>query len=127
MRHLSPHEIRRQAVESKDQLEGLLGVRIGMFAYPYGQLDDVSKLTKRILYEAGYEIAVSTRWGTLQSSNELLELRRIFFNEEDNLEDLRAKVEGRYDWFALKERIGYMLRLAKGRFTAHKLVELNSA
>ena len=45
MRRLPVDEIRRQARDSKNFLEDLLGVPIDMFAYPFGQLDDFSRLT----------------------------------------------------------------------------------
>ena len=110
MRNLSLHEMRRQAVDSKKELEDILGLKIHMFSYPYGQLNDVSKRTTNILSEAGYNIAVTTRWGTLQTRQQMLELKRIFFDEKDNYDDLRAKIEGQYDWFGLKERVGFLLR-----------------
>lgn len=116
MRNLAPDEMRRQAVDSKKELETLFGLPITMFAYPYGQLGDMSKLTTRILSEAGYEIAVTTRWGTLQTSRKILELKRIFFDEQDSHADLSAKIEGSYDWLALKERMGFLLRSGKCRF-----------
>ena len=51
MRRLPVDEIRRQARVSKNFLEDLLGVPIDMFAYPFGQLDDFSRLTSIILRE----------------------------------------------------------------------------
>lgn len=110
MSNLSREEMKRQTLDSKKELETLFGLPITMFAYPYGQLGDISKVTRKILFEAGYEIAVTTRWGTLQSPQDVLELKRIYFDEEDGYDDLKAKIEGYYDWFALKERIGFLLR-----------------
>ena len=115
MRNLSPDEMRRQAIDSKKELEDFIGSEIHMFSYPHGQLDDVSKLTTKIVSEAGYKIAVTTRWGTLQTRHKILELKRIFFDEKDNHDNLRAKIEGQYDWFALKERVGFLLRSTRRR------------
>lgn len=110
MRNLSRDEMKRQVVDSKKQLEDLFGFRIYMFAYPYGRLGNVSRLSRKILSESGYEIAVTARWGTLQSHQNILDLKRIFVDEEDDNEDIRAKIEGHYDWFAMKERIGFLFR-----------------
>jgi hypothetical protein len=52
----------------------------------------------------------------------MLELKRIFFDEHDSYADLSAKIEGLYDWFALKERIGFTLRFVKKQFTARNFL-----
>jgi hypothetical protein len=117
-------ELRKQLRDSRIYLEQLLGHAVELFAYPYGQLADFSSATSQILREESYKIAVTTRWGSSNSAACLLTLRRIFFNENDTTHDLRAKVEGEYDWLALKERIGFVLhprRNQKARMrTEHK-------
>jgi peptidoglycan/xylan/chitin deacetylase (PgdA/CDA1 family) len=115
LRRLPVSRIRHQALESRRTLETLLGRRITTFAYPYGRLGDYSRVTGRVLVEAGYELAVTTRWGTGNSRSRLLALRRISFAEGDADDDLRAKLEGRYDWFAAKEWVGLVRRRLSGR------------
>jgi peptidoglycan/xylan/chitin deacetylase (PgdA/CDA1 family) len=110
MRGLPAPEMRRQATESKRTLEELLGRPVTAFAYPYGQLHDFSPATTRALAEAGYDIAVTTRWGSTNSAEKVLSLRRISFDEDDGPDELRAKVEGLDDWRSWRERIGYVLR-----------------
>lgn len=110
MTHLQEDEMVRQAAESKRTLEDLLATRVTMFAYPYGQLDDVSELTSRILAETGYKIAVTAHWGTRNSTKDLLRLRRIHFRETDSDATIKAKIEGLYDWIALKEQAGVRIR-----------------
>jgi peptidoglycan/xylan/chitin deacetylase (PgdA/CDA1 family) len=110
MRSLSPSEMRRQAAESKRTLEALLGRPVTTFAYPYGQLHDFSPDTTHALLEAGYDIAVTTRWGSTNSAEKVLGLRRISFEERDGPDELRAKVEGLDDWRSCRERLGYVLR-----------------
>jgi peptidoglycan/xylan/chitin deacetylase (PgdA/CDA1 family) len=113
MSQLDSSEMRRQAVESKRRLEQILsGEPVTMFSYPYGQLDDFSPATTRTLLEAGYELAVTTHWGTRNSELNALTLHRICFSERDNSTTMRAKIEGRYDWIAVKERMGFWLRKA---------------
>jgi peptidoglycan/xylan/chitin deacetylase (PgdA/CDA1 family) len=116
MGRLSVPEMRRQAADSRADLEHLLGREIVLFAYPWGQLGDFSNLSTRVLAETGYKAAVTTRWGTTNSMRQVLALRRISFGETDSIEDLQAKVEGDYDWFAMKEWVGYTKRrLSTGR------------
>jgi len=121
MRNLCAEKMMREAVDSKKKLEDLFGFGINMFAYPYGQLDDISGETTRTLLDAGYEIAVTSRWGTLQSLNGMLKLKRIFFKEKDSYDDLRTKIEGQYDWFAFKERIGFTFRFGRKQFKVQEL------
>ncbi len=113
MTGLSPEGMRRQARDSKAALEDLIGAPVTTFAYPYGQLDDFSGATTEVLAEAGYSIAVTSHWGTQNSYKEVLRLRRISFAEGDSDSVLRGKIEGRYDWIALKERVGYAIRSLK--------------
>jgi peptidoglycan/xylan/chitin deacetylase (PgdA/CDA1 family) len=110
MRSLPAPEMRRQAAESKRALETLLGRPVTTFAYPYGQIEDFSRDTARSLAEAGYDIAVTTRWGSTNSAEKALSLRRISFAEHDGPDEMRAKVEGLDDWRAGRERLGYVLR-----------------
>ncbi len=110
MNHLSPHDARKQAVQSKAILDEMLGCDINTFAYPYGQREDFSDATGRILSEAGYEVAVTALWGTQNSAKQLFKLRRICLQEDDTHEDIRAKIEGHYDWLALKAHVGFALR-----------------
>jgi peptidoglycan/xylan/chitin deacetylase (PgdA/CDA1 family) len=110
---LTANEMLGQICESKWELEQLFGRRIRAFSYPYGQLDHVSKRAAGILAAADYEMAVTTHWGTLQSPREVFNLRRIFFTEKDTDRTVVEKIEGRYDWIAAKERLGFMVRAAK--------------
>jgi peptidoglycan/xylan/chitin deacetylase (PgdA/CDA1 family) len=110
MRPLAAAEMKRQAVLSKIPLEELLGRPVTMFAYPYGTLSDFSAATARVLGDAGYQIGVTSHWGSTNSLRRLLGMKRIFFNRKDGTKELRGKVEGDYDWIALKEWGGYLLR-----------------
>jgi peptidoglycan/xylan/chitin deacetylase (PgdA/CDA1 family) len=110
MRHLPPGDMRLQAVTSKLWLEDTFGKAVTTFSYPFGQRDDFSAVTTNMLAEAGYEAAVTTCWGTRNSARRVLSLRRIHFREDEDLETVRAKIGGWYDWIALKERLGYLSR-----------------
>jgi len=110
MSAVSVQEMRRQAVSSRRALEDLLGSAITMFSYPYGQRDDFSRETARALVEADYQLAVTTCWGTRNSPRDILTLQRISLKDSDDLATVRAKIEGRYDWIRVKERVGFTLR-----------------
>jgi len=110
MSQLSIDAMSYQVIASKRCLEELLGHSICAFSYPYGQLDDFSTSTCTILADAGYDIAVTTHWGTLHSTEHLLRLRRISVSESDTFADIKDKLEGQYDWIAMKERVGYIKR-----------------
>src|SRR5579863_116403 len=114
MRNLTRSQMEGQAVGSKVDLERTVQSTIDTFAYPYGQLRDFSSLTTEVLTAAGYKIAVTTRWGTLNSHKDRMKLKRISFDEADECDDLKAKIEGQYDWFAAKERIGHSLFTLSG-------------
>ena len=113
MSALPAAEMRRQAIASRQALERLLETKVRLFAYPYGQLDDFSSATTRVLAEAGYEIAVTTHWGANDSKADLLKLRRIWFSNGDRGDNVREKIEGYDDWIVVKERLGYTYRRIK--------------
>jgi peptidoglycan/xylan/chitin deacetylase (PgdA/CDA1 family) len=110
MRQLPLVEMRRQAIVSKEVLEDALDVPVTMFAYPYGQRDDFSSLTGKVIDEAGYELAVTTCWGTWNSEGNLFRLKRIYFDQDDDDQLLHAKIQGSYDWRGMKESLGFMWR-----------------
>jgi peptidoglycan/xylan/chitin deacetylase (PgdA/CDA1 family) len=112
---LAVDEMRRQAIASRRRLEELLHRPITMFSYPYGQRCDYSPRSEQILSESGYDVAVTTSWGTRNSAAQLLRLRRIWLRADDTPAVIRAKVEGRYDWIGLKEWTGFALRSALGQ------------
>lgn len=73
---LSPAEAWREINESMLAIERALGTRPRAFAYPNGGAEDVNGLTVRLVGEAGFSCAVTTRRGLNTSSTPLLELRR---------------------------------------------------
>jgi peptidoglycan/xylan/chitin deacetylase (PgdA/CDA1 family) len=111
---MAPREAKRQAVESRQVLGNLLGVPVTMFAYPFGEPEDHSARTRQILAESGYQLAVTGCWGTSNSLDRLLTLRRITFEEEDADDVLRAKIEGVFDWRAVRQQAGSLVRRSCG-------------
>ena len=110
MRRLTQNQMHLQAATSKRWLEDTFGKPVTMFSYPYGQRDDFSDLTEKVLSDTGYQAAVTTCWGTRNSRRNLFALRRVHFSNREDLETVRAKIEGWYDWIGLKECVGFILR-----------------
>lgn len=115
MRSLDPAAMWREAIESRRALEALLGSPVRLFAYPFGQRHHFSRASGRVLARAGYELAVTSCWGTLQPVDRPLELRRIDFKDGDAESTLAAKIEGRYDWKIAVEAAGLVARALRLR------------
>lgn len=78
-------------------LESELGHPIEFFAYPYGSKLDYTPYSVRCAQEAGYELAVSNRYGPVVSGSSLWELPRIWIDRSDTLETFAQKVKGELD------------------------------
>ena len=57
--NLPEEEQRHEIVESKKQLEKLLGREVQVFAYPFGKKTDYNMTAARICREAGYNKAAA--------------------------------------------------------------------
>jgi peptidoglycan/xylan/chitin deacetylase (PgdA/CDA1 family) len=71
-----------EIVESRRQLEALLGRSVDLFAYPYGRDD---RETRALAATAGYRAAFATRWGLNTAATPRYSLRRIMVAGGDNL------------------------------------------
>ncbi len=60
---LSPDQMRWEASECKARIEDELQSSVKHFAYPSGREQDFAEWNKKVIYDAGYEAAVSTLWG----------------------------------------------------------------
>jgi len=67
---------REEIQKSKRVIEERLRTPIRTFAYPKGSGDDFDDSTKRLLKEAGYACAVTTKFGANESDQDLFDLRR---------------------------------------------------
>ena len=115
MRRLERDDMKTQAVGSRNFLENLLGCSVRLFCYPYGRFDDFSRETATILSRAGYELAATTVWGTRNAREDALRLRRISLQEDDDDDDLKARIDGDYDWIGLRMKTGFVLRRVRAR------------
>jgi peptidoglycan/xylan/chitin deacetylase (PgdA/CDA1 family) len=76
---LSSAKAHDEIAGSKNDLEGRLHQPIESFAYPFGSLKNE---TVKIVRDAGFATAVTTKGGALQSSDGLLLLRRLRPNSQ---------------------------------------------
>jgi peptidoglycan/xylan/chitin deacetylase (PgdA/CDA1 family) len=93
---------------SKRTIEERLGILIEHYSYAYAFPEHDRQFIsfyEKSLQEAGYQCAVSTRIGTTKPGDNLYILKRIPANSHDDIELLRAKLEGGYDWL---NRIQFM-------------------
>jgi peptidoglycan/xylan/chitin deacetylase (PgdA/CDA1 family) len=113
MASLSEEEMAIEAGVSGRYLSELLQLdSIDMFAYPHGGPSDYSKQTTHVLRKNGYNLAVTSRTGSMNSYRCRFMLRRIIFNEADDDQIMLAKLKGEYDWYFIKELFGYIVRRA---------------
>jgi peptidoglycan/xylan/chitin deacetylase (PgdA/CDA1 family) len=110
MAFLKEDEIKTEVIQSKAVLESGLNRRIETFAYPYGELINLDHRTTKALKVSGYRFALSTHFGRKHKPADLFSLSRISIWDNDDVEDVRAKLTGGYDWLAAKERLGFILR-----------------
>ena len=71
-----------EIVESRRQLEELVGRPVDLFAYPYGRDDQE---TQTLAATAGYRAAFATGWGLNTAATPRYSLRRIMIAGGDNL------------------------------------------
>ncbi|MEP5532876.1 polysaccharide deacetylase family protein [Ekhidna sp.] len=79
-------------------LQGILGRSIDLFAYPFGQGKHIASISPKLLTDLGFLGACSTFWRSTQSSGNLFLLNRIMVNQDDNVELLNQKLNGRFDF-----------------------------
>jgi peptidoglycan/xylan/chitin deacetylase (PgdA/CDA1 family) len=88
----SDEEVRRQIVESKTELETILGHPVDLFSYPAGGF---TQRAREIVKEAGYRAAVTTNHG--KKKHDVFALHRIKIKESSgNLFNFWIKTSGLY-------------------------------
>ncbi len=93
-------EVRRQIFESKEMLQGRLGVPVRLFSYPEGRYTAAIRL---LVKEAGYEAAVATNPGRGAANDDIFALKRLRISENaKNLFVFWFESSGWYSFF--KER-----------------------
>lgn len=94
-------EIQSEVHESKSEIERHLGEPVKAFAYPYAFPQTHRDFVRRfsaLLLAGGYESCVTTQIGHVQSGDDMLQLKRLPVNQQDDLPLFAAKLAGAYDW-----------------------------
>ena len=92
-----------EIIQSGDLLEKKLKLNINMFAYPFGNLDNVDQDSIKIA-KRRYDYAFSNMRGTLSSSKSNYFLFRQNINNDISILKLKLIINGFYDIFHYKNR-----------------------
>jgi peptidoglycan/xylan/chitin deacetylase (PgdA/CDA1 family) len=106
LRALAPEEIEYQLACSKEVIEDRLGSKVISFAYPYAFPEEDScfaRFLRDLLVNQGYENGVTTILGTANPMNDPFFLPRLPVNSWDDVQLLRTKLEGGYDWLHIPQ------------------------
>jgi peptidoglycan/xylan/chitin deacetylase (PgdA/CDA1 family) len=76
---LGRSEVEKEALESKTQIEMMLGTPVLSFSYPNG---DYSEEVAEIVQNAGYKVVFSTEGGTHSASDNPYRIKRINIHED---------------------------------------------
>jgi peptidoglycan/xylan/chitin deacetylase (PgdA/CDA1 family) len=101
LRSLGPDQIDYEIGYSKETIEEKIGAAVDSFAYPFAfpeEDNDFTRYLADILQNRGYSNGVSSTIGRAKPKGTRFFLPRLAVNSCDDLELLRAKVEGGYDW-----------------------------
>lgn len=83
-----------QIAGSKRELEDTLGCEVRHFCYPYGRFDATHQ---RLVQQAGYVTATTTRRGRVQPGDDLCNLRRVLVAQATTLMQFALKIATPYE------------------------------
>ncbi|MBP7126481.1 hypothetical protein KBD49_08980, partial [Myxococcota bacterium] len=95
---------RHELVDSRHELEDLLGEPVTLLAYPYGTPGTVSARDRALASLSGYEAAFMAVTGPLHRDDPRFSLRRCKVLGTDPFETFQAMLEGRLDLWQWMER-----------------------
>lgn len=97
---LGDAELARELGDSRARLSDLLGRPVTAMSYPYGLLD---RRVRDAAAAAGFTLAATSRYGTTLPADDPLLMRRTEAVAWDTVDDLRLKLTGAWDLFALRQ------------------------
>jgi peptidoglycan/xylan/chitin deacetylase (PgdA/CDA1 family) len=100
-RSLGPEEIDYELGYSKETIEQEIGAPVESFSYPFALPEEDRDFTRYLadsLENLGYTNGVSSAIGRAKPGDTRFFLPRLPVNSWDDIELLRAKLEGGYDW-----------------------------
>ncbi|MHB1128770.1 MAG: polysaccharide deacetylase family protein [Ilumatobacteraceae bacterium] len=90
-------ELDYELVASKQWIEDAIGMEVTTMAYPHGA---VSAEVQRATVDAGYTVAVSSKFGIVTSASNRLALERTDIWSTDTIRTFRSKLHGNWDWMS---------------------------
>jgi len=101
LRSLGPEQIDYELGYSKETIEQRIGAPVESFSYPFALPEEDRNFIRYLadaLQNVGYSNGVSSAIGRAEPRDSRFFLPRLSVNSWDDVELLRAKVEGGYDW-----------------------------
>jgi len=101
LRSLEPEQIDYELGYSKESIEQRIGAPVESFAYPFALPEEDGDFIRYLadtLENLGYSNGASSTIGRAKPKDSRFFLPRLPVNSWDDVELLRAKVEGGYDW-----------------------------
>jgi peptidoglycan/xylan/chitin deacetylase (PgdA/CDA1 family) len=106
LRSLGPDQIEHELGYSKETIEEKIGECVESFSYPFALPEEDGDFIRYLgdtLENMGYLNGVSSTIGRAMPNDARFFLPRLSVNSWDDVELLRAKVEGGYDWLHLPQ------------------------
>jgi peptidoglycan/xylan/chitin deacetylase (PgdA/CDA1 family) len=101
LRSLGPEQIDYELGYSKESIEQRIGAQVESFSYPFALPEEDGDFIRYLadtLENMGYTNGVCSAIGRAKPKDTRFFLPRLSINSWDDLELLKAKVEGGYDW-----------------------------
>jgi peptidoglycan/xylan/chitin deacetylase (PgdA/CDA1 family) len=111
---LSQEDAWREIHHSRQHLQHRLKEPVAFFAYPRGQIRDISRRLMRLVAHAGFEAACTSIWGTDNRHTHLFALLRLRIDAFDTARDFEAKLRGDWDFVALYQRLKGLSFIGRG-------------
>ncbi|MFL5592272.1 MAG: polysaccharide deacetylase family protein [Ktedonobacteraceae bacterium] len=95
-----PQEVQGEVGECRTKLEKQLGHPVRIFAYPVGQLQHIGADVVHAVRQAGYDWALTTRYGSNTPHSDPHLLRRIEVDVDQHWLVIAAKTAGLWGFFS---------------------------
>ncbi|MEO5974657.1 MAG: polysaccharide deacetylase family protein [Ilumatobacteraceae bacterium] len=93
----TPAELEYELVASKQWIESVIGRAVTTMAYPHGAVNDQ---VRQAAAKAGYAIAATSKFGSINSSSDRFALERTEIWSTDTVREFRSKLSGNWDWMS---------------------------
>jgi peptidoglycan/xylan/chitin deacetylase (PgdA/CDA1 family) len=104
LKGLSPSDLAQETQGAKRELEDSLGLKLPLFAYPFGAYDSWDLAAARALAQAGFFGAFTSIYGVNRPRTDPYLLRRTRVSWLDSLPHFGWLLEGAGDWYAWVQR-----------------------